>query len=225
VAAGGATGSGGSGGAGGGNVCRVPGQTCSQTQPWLLSHYLRRICTMLVSDRNAKREFVPVNDDEILAAVAKLPISTWSYKADESKSRHIGPMAQDFMAMCHVGSRDKTIYQIDADGVASAAIQSFSEQMIRLSRENEILRHEISNLRTEMTHDRERPHNFSRKIGTQTDRKPSTQSSAEPFRRTVPLKRIELVRVLASFEFPPENPEITAEPDDAGTILGLSSPG
>jgi hypothetical protein len=118
-----------------------------------------------VSDRNAKREFVSVNDDEILEALSTLPILTWSYKADESKSRHIGPMAQDFMAAFHVGSSDRAIFQIDADGVAFAAIQSLNEKMKRLMRENETLRREMSNMRSEMVRDHKGPHDVSHKVG------------------------------------------------------------
>jgi hypothetical protein len=91
---------------------------------------------MLVSDRDAKRDFVPVNSDQILESVATLPISTWSYKAEEPAARHIGPMAQDFMARFHVGSSEKMIYPTDANGVAFAAIQALDAKVMRLERDN-----------------------------------------------------------------------------------------
>jgi trimeric autotransporter adhesin len=74
------------------------------------------------SDRNAKQDFTPVNSREMLARVAELPISTWTFKQDGA-TRHIGPMAQDFHAAFGVGPDDKHIATVDADGVALAAIQ------------------------------------------------------------------------------------------------------
>jgi hypothetical protein len=75
-----------------------------------------------LSDRNAKANFSPVDASGVLEKVARLPISTWSFK-DESGIRHIGPMAQDFYAAFQVGLDDKSICSVDADGVALAAIQ------------------------------------------------------------------------------------------------------
>ena len=43
------------------------------------------------SDRNAKEKIEPVNAAAVLAKVAALPLSQWSYKVDSE--RHIGPMA------------------------------------------------------------------------------------------------------------------------------------
>ena len=51
-------------------------------------------------------------------------------------ARHIGPMAQDFMATFHVGGSDKLIYPLDENGVALAAIQALEARVRRLEREN-----------------------------------------------------------------------------------------
>jgi len=75
------------------------------------------------SDRNAKANFSPIDARAILQGVIDLPIEAWSYKAEDSGVRHIGPMAQDFYAAFGTGSDDKSISTIDADGVALAAIQ------------------------------------------------------------------------------------------------------
>jgi Chaperone of endosialidase len=51
------------------------------------------------SDRTKKRDFSPINTQnaqDILRKVVALPLSTWSYLAEDAKIRHIGPMAQDF---------------------------------------------------------------------------------------------------------------------------------
>ncbi len=80
------------------------------------------------SDRSAKENFTSVDPTEILARVAALPISEWSYKAD-GETRHIGPMAQDFYAAFNVGADDKHITMVDADGVALAAIQGLNQKL------------------------------------------------------------------------------------------------
>jgi Chaperone of endosialidase len=106
------------------------------------------------SDRNIKRDIVPVNRASILDALARLPISTWSYKTEESRARHIGPMAQDFMATFHVGSDDKTILQVDADGVALAAIQALHEDVKRLEQQNAALTRQVDLMRAELARER-----------------------------------------------------------------------
>lgn len=91
------------------------------------------------SDRNIKRGFVAVDVDDVLARVATLPITTWSY-IEDPQVRHIGPMAQDFKAAFAVGASDKAIAKVDADGVALAAVQALHHHVATLEAENEELR-------------------------------------------------------------------------------------
>jgi hypothetical protein len=77
----------------------------------------------VLSDRDSKANFAPVDARDVLAKVAAMPISTWNYKTQDDEIRHMGPMAQDFAAAFAVGEDDKHISTIDADGVALAAIQ------------------------------------------------------------------------------------------------------
>ena len=76
-----------------------------------------------LSDRNVKSDILPVSDDDILARVATLPISEWSYTTERGV-RHVGPMAQDFFAAFNVGEDNRHITSIDEDGVALAAIKA-----------------------------------------------------------------------------------------------------
>lgn len=78
------------------------------------------------SDRNAKESFAAVDPREILARVAAMPIQRWNFKQD-ADTRHIGPMAQDFFAAFAVGTDEKHIATVDADGVALAAIQGLNQ--------------------------------------------------------------------------------------------------
>jgi len=79
------------------------------------------------SDREAKKEFAPVDETEILEKVTALPLTTWVFKSDGEAVRHIGPMAQDFHAAFGLGGSDRHIATVDADGVALAAIQGLKK--------------------------------------------------------------------------------------------------
>jgi Chaperone of endosialidase len=81
------------------------------------------------SDKNAKAHFQPVDRQDILDRVSRLPITSWDFKTD-SKRRHVGPMAQDFHAAFGLDGDDDThINLTDMAGVSLAAIQELSHQM------------------------------------------------------------------------------------------------
>ncbi len=80
-----------------------------------------------LSDRNAKTNFVPVDEQVILQRLASLPISGWSYKTQSAAIRHIGPMAQDFYTTFGLGTDDRYISTVDSEGVALAAIQGVNQ--------------------------------------------------------------------------------------------------
>jgi hypothetical protein len=92
-----------------------------------------------LSDRNVKTNIAPLDDATVLAKVAQLPISRWSYKTEHGV-RHVGPMAQDFYAAFKVGEDDRHITSIDEDGVALAAIKA-------LHAENASLRGQLAALK------------------------------------------------------------------------------
>jgi hypothetical protein len=91
-----------------------------------------------LSDRTSKMNIGALDDAAVLAKVAALPVSTWSYRTEDPRVRHVGPMAQDFYAAFHVGEDDRHITSIDEDGVALAAIKALhtenAELRARLSR-------------------------------------------------------------------------------------------
>ncbi|HOR72376.1 MAG TPA: tail fiber domain-containing protein [Kiritimatiellia bacterium] len=80
------------------------------------------------SDRQLKENFAAVSPEEVLAKVAALPISRWNFKG-EAETPHLGPMAQDFHAAFDLGTDDKHIATVDADGVALAAIQGLNQKL------------------------------------------------------------------------------------------------
>ncbi|NMD21785.1 MAG: hypothetical protein GYA76_16300 [Verrucomicrobia bacterium] len=80
------------------------------------------------SDRHLKENFAAVSPEEVLAKVTALPISRWNFKG-ETETAHVGPMAQDFHAAFGLGTDDKHIATVDADGVALAAIQGLNQKL------------------------------------------------------------------------------------------------
>ncbi len=82
-----------------------------------------------VCDRNAKKDFEPVNGREVLERVAKLPLTTWSYRSEKEPARHLGPVAQDFRAAFGLGVDDTHIATLDSSGVALAAIQGLNQKV------------------------------------------------------------------------------------------------
>ncbi len=81
------------------------------------------------SSKASKTDFAPVDGQEVLAQVARLPITTWRYKEGEGEVRHMGPMAEDFDAAFGVGYGPQTIADLDARGVALAAIQGLNAKL------------------------------------------------------------------------------------------------
>jgi trimeric autotransporter adhesin len=81
-----------------------------------------------VSDRNAKMDFAPIDAASVLSRVLAMPLSEWSYR-NRPQERHVGPMAQDFHAAFGLGSDDRSIAMVDADGVALAAIQGLNARL------------------------------------------------------------------------------------------------
>jgi len=81
------------------------------------------------SSRTIKTDFNAVEPREVLRKVLELPITSWSYKQDDPKVRHIGPMAEDFFSAFAVGVNDKGISVTDSAGVALAAIQGLNQEV------------------------------------------------------------------------------------------------
>ena len=119
--------------------------TASPNAPLQVIGEVRATVFTPTSDRHAKENFAPVNPAEVLQKVAALPITEWSYKTIAG-ARHVGPMAQDFHAAFGLGSDDKGISTVDADGVALAAIQGLNQKLELTQRENAALKERVERL-------------------------------------------------------------------------------
>jgi len=96
---------------------------------------------LCVSDRLLKQDIAPVDDQQIVDAVMRMPISEWSYKSDPS-IRHIGPMAQDFRAAFGLGKTDRAYDPVDAHGVTFAAIRGLYQKLLVQEARIELLERE-----------------------------------------------------------------------------------
>ena len=74
------------------------------------------------SSRELKTDFSLLDGKEVLLRLSEIPVMSWRYKEEDETALHFGPAAEDFQAAFQLGD-GKTITNIDADGVAFAAIQ------------------------------------------------------------------------------------------------------
>jgi hypothetical protein len=106
-----------------------------------------------VSDRSLKEGFAFVDGQEVLSRLSDVPITTWSYKAEDPDVRHMGPTAQDFRAAFGLGESDTSINLLDSSGVALAAVQELYQlsqgqaaRMQELERTNATLQRQLDGL-------------------------------------------------------------------------------
>jgi hypothetical protein len=96
-----------------------------------------------ISDRNAKKNFQPVDTKAVLDKLAAVPIQQWNYKWEKDGDvPNIGPMAQDFKAAFYPGRDDKSISTLEFDGVELAAIQGLNEKLKEKDAEVQTLKQE-----------------------------------------------------------------------------------
>jgi hypothetical protein len=77
-----------------------------------------------LSDARTKHQFRELDTDDVLARIAAMPVTEWSYDAQGAGIRHIGPTAQDFHAAFGLGEDPLRIGTLDADGVALAGVRA-----------------------------------------------------------------------------------------------------
>lgn len=88
-----------------------------------------------VSDRDKKEAFEEIDKQDLLRRVADMPVTTWSFKGDETGTRHIGPVAQEFHGAFRVGPDERHLAATDMAGVSLAAIQALYERLTVLEAE------------------------------------------------------------------------------------------
>ena len=86
------------------------------------------------SDRNLKTAFEDVDTESVLDKIAKMPITTWQFKKDEPKIRHMGPTAQDFYQSFELGLNERTIAPVDGIGVSLSGIKALNQKVDQLAK-------------------------------------------------------------------------------------------
>jgi hypothetical protein len=107
----------------------------------------------VISDRNQKENFRPVDGEEVLRKIRGFELTSWNYKGHDPKQfRHYGPMAQDFFAafgddgIGKIGT-ETTLNSGDVAGVLMIAVQALEKEKELMKTENQDLRKEIKDLR------------------------------------------------------------------------------
>lgn len=97
------------------------------------------------SSKATKKDFQPIDGRQVLAQVAELPLSEWSYKNEDV--RHLGPMAEDFGTTFGLGGDSAHLAPGDVAGVALAAIQGLNIDLQEKEARIESLENQIEELR------------------------------------------------------------------------------
>ncbi len=79
---------------------------------------------LTLSDARVKHRFRDLDGEAVLTKITAMPVTEWSYTAQDEAIRHIGPTAQDFHAAFGLGEDPLRIGTLDADGVALAAVKA-----------------------------------------------------------------------------------------------------
>ena len=102
------------------------------------------------SDKHRKTDFQEVDARAVLETLITLPVRQWRYTNETATVKHLGPVAQDFQAAFGLGTDDKSIGTVDADGVALSAIQGLNqklrEELDRRDAENAELKRRLDRL-------------------------------------------------------------------------------
>jgi hypothetical protein len=81
------------------------------------------------SDRDAKENFIPADGMDILQRLVAMPLFSWNFKGADPTIRSLGPTAQDFYGSFGLGRNDKSIANVNLEGVALAAIQGLNAKV------------------------------------------------------------------------------------------------
>jgi len=131
-----------------------------------------------LSDRNAKENFAPVDNERLLGALAEMPIETWNLKTQPVEMRHVGPVAQDFNGqfgyLFGEVENEVRINTMDAVGVALASAQGLYELSNEQAARIEALEEDNTALRQEMDELEARLAALESAVGASSSSSPST---------------------------------------------------
>jgi len=80
------------------------------------------------SSRTVKQDFTKVDSKAVLEKIKDMEVTKWSYKTDSAKSKHIGPMAEDFYKLFGLGVDDKHVSATDMASIAIVAAKELQKE-------------------------------------------------------------------------------------------------
>lgn len=110
----------------------------------------------VVSDRNQKEHFRPVDGEDVLRKIRGLSLLSWNFIGQAPEQfRHYGPMAQEFFSAFGrdgVGTigTPTTITSTDMDGILMIAAQALEKRTADLEQEKERLKSENADLKARL---------------------------------------------------------------------------
>jgi hypothetical protein len=101
-----------------------------------------------LSSRHSKENLVAVAGSTLLSQLRQLNLWTWNYRSSSMADRHMGPVAEDFYRMFGLGSDERSVAPADMAGVALAASQALSAEIVERDRHIAELEARIARLET-----------------------------------------------------------------------------
>ncbi len=95
------------------------------------------------SSRDVKENFEAVDGAAVLSSLRRLPLATFNYIDDASRTRHLGPVAEDFYEAFGLGDSDKSINAQNMAGVSLAAAKALEARTAQLEAEAEALKEQV----------------------------------------------------------------------------------
>jgi hypothetical protein len=80
------------------------------------------------SSRTLKENFIATDNEDVLARIRNVPITTWNMMSDSTKLKHMGPVAEDFFDAFGLGMGRTAIGMGDIDGVMFAGVQGLEKR-------------------------------------------------------------------------------------------------
>jgi trimeric autotransporter adhesin len=105
---------------------------------------------LTISDVRTKHHFRELDGDDVLARIGRMPVTEWSYLAQDDAIRHIGPTAQDFHAAFGLGEDPLRIGTLDADGVALAGVKALEARTRHHATSLDVHGEELASLKAEV---------------------------------------------------------------------------
>lgn len=102
------------------------------------------------SSRTLKHAYEDVEGEDVLARIATVPVTTWEMIGDSTRTRHMGPVAEDFHAGFGLGMGPTAIGLGDIDGVTFAGVKALAVRTDALAADAALAQAEVDALRADL---------------------------------------------------------------------------